>query len=136
RGPRRARRPRRVRPAQPGVGAGAGPVVRTAIVTGASRGIGAATARALNAVGIRVALVGRHADSLAEVAASLDHDPLVIVADLAEADAADTVANAALDAFGAVDVLVNNAADAMRLPTASTDAATIDRMLAVNVRSP
>ncbi|TML38779.1 MAG: SDR family NAD(P)-dependent oxidoreductase, partial [Actinobacteria bacterium] len=49
---------------------------RTAIVTGASRGIGAATARALDGAGARVALVARHADALAQVAAALGHDPV------------------------------------------------------------
>jgi NAD(P)-dependent dehydrogenase (short-subunit alcohol dehydrogenase family) len=110
--------------------------VTTAIVTGASRGIGAATAVALDRAGCRVALVGRDATSLRTVADRLGNEPVVIEADLAEPDAAASVADRALAALGHVRVLVNNAADAARLPTVDLDAALIDRMLAVNVRAP
>ncbi len=109
---------------------------RTAIVTGASRGIGAATARALDRNGVRVALVARDSDDLRAVARELACDPIVLPADLGEPDAPTDVAHAAIDAFGAVDILVNNAATAARLPTVDTDAELIDRMLAVNVRAP
>ena len=51
---------------------------RTAIVTGAGRGIGAATAVALDAAGVRVALVARSADQLAAVAERLGNEPVVI----------------------------------------------------------
>jgi len=61
---------------------------------------------------------------------------VVVVADLAEADAPAAVAAQALDALGGVDVLVNSAAVAARLATADTDAALIDGLLAVNVRAP
>lgn len=109
---------------------------RTALVTGASRGIGAAAARALDHAGARVALVARSRDKLLAVARDLDHDPVVLVADLAERMAPADVARQALDALGTVDVLVNNAAAAARLDTVDTDAAVIDEMLAVNVRAP
>ena len=66
----------------------------------------------------------------------LVHDPVVIVADLSDADAPAAVARQALDALGAVDVLVNNAAAAARLATVDTDAALVDELLAVNVRAP
>ena len=56
---------------------------RTALVTGASRGIGAATARALDRAGARVALVARDGELLAAVAAELANDPVVLEADLA-----------------------------------------------------
>jgi len=109
---------------------------RTALVTGASRGIGAAAARALDRAGARVALTARGAGELRAVAAELGRDPVVVVADLAEAEAPAAVAAQALDALGGVDVLVNNAAVAARLATADTDAALIDGLLAVNVRAP
>jgi NAD(P)-dependent dehydrogenase (short-subunit alcohol dehydrogenase family) len=109
---------------------------RTALVTGASRGIGAATARALDAAGARVALVARSEADLTEVAADLVHDPLVIVGDLAEIDAPAAIAEQALVALGSVDVLVNNAAAAARLDTVDTDAELIDGLHAVNVRAP
>lgn len=108
---------------------------RTALVTGASRGIGAATAVALDRAGARVALVARDRAGLEAVAAGLDH-PVVIPADLSEPDAPATVAAAALEALGSVDILVNNAAHAARLPITDTTAGLIDQMLAVNVRAP
>ncbi len=109
---------------------------RTALVTGASRGIGAATARALDHAGARVALAARDGDALAAVAADLAHDPVTLLADLAEVEAPGSLALAALDALGSVDILVNNAATAARLPTVDLDAQLIDTMYAVNVRAP
>jgi NAD(P)-dependent dehydrogenase (short-subunit alcohol dehydrogenase family) len=108
---------------------------RMAVVTGASRGIGAAIARALDAAGARVALVARSKDALDEVAAGLQHDPVVLPADLAEPDAAADVGARALDALGPVDVLVNNAAIGVRMSSAELDGATIDAIHQVNVRS-
>ncbi len=109
---------------------------RTALVTGASRGIGAATARALDRAGARVTLVARSREDLGKVAAGLGRNPVVVPADLRMPDGAGEVAAQALEALGSVDILVNNAAAAARLPTADTDAAIIDEMLAVNVRAP
>lgn len=109
---------------------------RTALVTGASRGIGAATAAALDRAGARVALVARGRESLTEVAATLARSPVVITADLREPGAAAETAASALASLGSVDILVNNAAVAIRLAAADTDAAVIDEMLAVNVRAP
>ena len=109
---------------------------RTALVTGASRGIGAATALALDRAGARVALTARGRAGLDDVARQLANDPVTIVGDLAEADAPGAVARAALEALGGVEILVNNAAAAARLPTVDTDAAAIDELLAVNVRAP
>src|SRR5213082_2122795 len=92
-------------------------VGRTAVVTGASRGIGAATARALDRAGARVALVARSGDELERVAAGMHNDPVALTADLADPEAPATVAASAAAALGAVDILVNNAAAAARLPT-------------------
>ena len=109
---------------------------KTALVTGASRGIGAATALALDRSGARVALVSRDASALDAVAGELTHDPVVIVGDLRESAAPAEIATAALSAFGGVDILVNNAAAARRLPFLETDASLLDELLAVNIRSP
>ena len=109
---------------------------RTAVVTGASRGIGAATAIALDRAGARVAVSGRDEAALREVADGLVHQPVVLPADLEAATAPAALAVAALDALGSVDVLVNNAATAARLPTTELDAELIDRLYAVNVRAP
>ena len=109
---------------------------RTALVTGASRGIGAAIARALDAAGARVALAARGREGLEEVAGSLANGPVVLEADLADAGAPSRLAAAAIVAMGRVDVLVNNAAIAHRAPTAGLTAEVVDAQYAVNVRAP
>jgi NAD(P)-dependent dehydrogenase (short-subunit alcohol dehydrogenase family) len=109
---------------------------RTALVTGASRGIGAATALALDRAGARVALVARDREALLAVSRGCKQEAVVVAGDLAELDAPDAIATKVLGVLGGVDVLVNNAAAAARLATVDTDAALIDRMLAVNVRAP
>jgi NAD(P)-dependent dehydrogenase (short-subunit alcohol dehydrogenase family) len=109
---------------------------RTAIVTGASRGIGAAIARALDHAGARVALVARNAEALDAVAGQLTNDPVVVVADLADPAVPGRVVDEARNRLGAIDVLVNNAALAARTPTEELDAALVDRLFAVNVRAP
>ena len=72
---------------------------KTAVVTGASRGIGEAIARQLDAGGARVALVARSADRLSSIAADLVNDPLVIAVDLSERDAVDQISSTVFGAF-------------------------------------
>jgi NAD(P)-dependent dehydrogenase (short-subunit alcohol dehydrogenase family) len=109
---------------------------RTAVVTGASRGIGAATARALDRAGARVAIVARSRPDLEVIAADLRHDAVVVTGDLREPGAPADIARQVLAELGPVGILVNNAAAAARLPTVETTAALIDELLAVNVRAP
>jgi NAD(P)-dependent dehydrogenase (short-subunit alcohol dehydrogenase family) len=108
---------------------------RAALVTGASRGIGAAVARALDRAGARVAISGRDRALLDEVAGDLT-GALVLPADLADPDAPGRLAAAAGDGLGGIDILVNNAAIAARLPTDQLTAELIDELFAVNVRAP
>jgi NAD(P)-dependent dehydrogenase (short-subunit alcohol dehydrogenase family) len=109
---------------------------RTAIVTGAGRGIGAAIAVALDAAGARVALVARSADQLVTTAAGLVHDPVVIPADLGTPHGPGIAVEAALDAFDArVDVLVNNAGIALRKDSETLTVDELDLVWNVNVRS-
>ncbi|MGE0727809.1 MAG: glucose 1-dehydrogenase [Acidimicrobiia bacterium] len=108
---------------------------RTALVTGASRGIGAAIVRSLDAQGARVVLTARTRSDCEEVAAGLRNAPLVIRADLATDDGAERLAAEVLDAVGAVDVLVNNAGVARRLGSGELTGADIDLMYRVNVRN-
>jgi NAD(P)-dependent dehydrogenase (short-subunit alcohol dehydrogenase family) len=109
---------------------------RTALVTGASRGIGAAIAAALDRAGARVALAARTSDALAEVAARLTNDPVVIEADLSDPEVPARLAAQAEAQLGSVDVLVNNAARGGRMLLRDVDAELIDGMHAVNVRAP
>ena len=108
---------------------------RVALVTGASRGIGAATAVALDRAGACVVLGGRAREDLEQVARGLRNDPVIVTGDLRDPSAPAEIAEQALAASGTVNVLVNNAASAARLSTVETDAALIDEMLAVNVRA-
>jgi NAD(P)-dependent dehydrogenase (short-subunit alcohol dehydrogenase family) len=109
---------------------------RTAIVTGASRGIGEAIACALDGAGARVALVARDRAALEAVAGRLANNPLVMAADLADPAVPASLVADAREALGGIDVLVNNAALAARAPTEELDAALVDRLYAVNVRAP
>jgi len=109
---------------------------RTAIVTGAGRGIGAAIAVALDAAGARVALVARSAEQLDEVALRLTNKPIVVPADLATADAPSSAVATAIAAFdGRVDVLVNNAGMAIRKESDQLVVAELDTLWNTNVRS-
>ena len=78
-----------------------------ALITGGSSGIGLATARLLRSRGYRVALVARSADRLNEVAADLN--ALALPCDVADIDALPDLVSATVDAYGSLDVLVNNA---------------------------
>ena len=86
---------------------------KTALVTGASAGIGRAIAIALAAEGVRLALVGRRADALSEVASVIQADggptPTIIIQDALAPDAAQRIADQALAALDTVEILVNNA---------------------------
>ena len=109
------------------------------LVTGASSGIGAATARLLAASGHTVGIVGRREDLLNAV---LD-DCLAgssrcraWVADLADLDRAEGIADEAEQAFGGVDVLVNNAAIPKRLPVPELTPDAVEHVMRVNFFSP
>src|SRR2546427_12129767 len=81
---------------------------RVVIVTGASSGIGEATAKAFGARGDRVALVARREDRLRQLAACLPQS-LPLPADLANTDEAFRILEGVVGRYGQVDVLVNNA---------------------------
>lgn len=82
----------------------------TALVTGASGGIGAAIAGALAGQGARLALSGTREAALCEVAAGLAHDPVTLACDLADGREVDALVPRAVEALGGrLDILVNNA---------------------------
>jgi NAD(P)-dependent dehydrogenase (short-subunit alcohol dehydrogenase family) len=87
---------------------------KVGIVTGASRGIGRAIAQSLAAEGMRLVLVARSAEQLADLAKRLPTPSLVQVADLRQEDAAEELVAATIDQFGQLDLLVNNAGATVR----------------------
>ena len=108
---------------------------KVAVVTGASRGIGEAGARALDDAGAQVVLTGRTTSDLDRVAAELSHDPVVLTADLAPAGAGTDLARRILGEVDGVDVLVNNAGIPMRRTPAQLTEADFDLVFSINVRS-
>lgn len=102
----------------------------TALVTGATGGLGAAIARALSARGAGVVLSGRRRDALEPLAAELRGR--AVVADLAAADGPERL----VAEVGSVDVLVANAGLPASGPVTDFSLEEIDRALAVNLRAP
>lgn len=83
---------------------------KVVIVTGAGSGIGEATARRFSEEGAAVVLVGRHKDKLDRVAAGLPAErTLALAADVSQSDAVNAVVRTAVERFGRLDVIVNNA---------------------------
>ena len=81
---------------------------RVAIVTGASSGLGARFARVLDAAGARVVLVARREDRIRSLATEL-RDGIAVAADIAAPESAGRIVRSAVERYGRVDVLVNNA---------------------------
>lgn len=108
---------------------------KTAVVTGASRGIGEACIRRLDAEGARVALVARGTDAMEKIAAELRHDPVVITANLAKEEEVEGAAAQALDRLGGVDILVNNAGMVWAEPAEVLTAKRMDLQLSLNLRN-
>ncbi len=81
----------------------------TALVTGASGGIGSCVAKALAANGARLALSGTREDALKGLAAEIGGDPVILPCNLSDAAAVDGLVPRAVEALGQIDILVNNA---------------------------
>lgn len=107
---------------------------KTAVVTGAANGIGAACARRFAELGASVVLVDRDATALAEVAASLP-DAATVAVDLTDHEAPAAVVAGALDAFGRIDVLVNGAGIFPHHVTLDMDIADWDAVIDLNLRA-
>ena len=108
-----------------------------AIVTGASSGIGEATALALAAEGALVAIVARRADRLQDLAARIaasGPDPIVITADLSDPAQAPRVIDEVVAKAGRLDILINNAGVMLLGPISGAPLEEWQRMIDINVR--
>lgn len=108
---------------------------KIAVVSGASRGIGEASARALDAAGARVVLTARTVSDLDRVAGDLSNDPVVMEADLSAPRAGTELAERILATVGGVDILVNNAGIPMRRKPDELTEEDFDLVFSINVRS-
>lgn len=112
---------------------------RTALVTGASRGIGRAVALALGAAGARVAVHGFSNGAAARaIASEAGNDSRAYLADLADAEAPGVLFDTVASDFGKVDILVNNAGISLHMPISMSEVDWLDsweRTMAVNVRA-
>ena len=111
---------------------------RVAVITGASSGIGEATARTLAAQGAHVVLLARRADRIEALADELvagdgDGRALAVVADVTDDDALARAARQVADELGGADVLINNAGQMLLGPFGREQAAETRRMLEVNL---
>ena len=109
---------------------------QVAVVTGAGRGIGAATAVALAQAGADVLLSARSADQLEAVAAQVEaagRKAVVVPADLSDLDAVAGLAESAMNAFGRIDVVVNNVGGTMPRPFLDTSPRRLMEAFSFNV---
>jgi NADP-dependent 3-hydroxy acid dehydrogenase YdfG len=105
------------------------------VVTGASSGIGAACARALAEQGAAVVLAARRAERLEALADELP-DALAVPTDVTDASQVRRLARAALDTYGRIDVLVNNAGQGLHVPVADIEADDLRAVFDLNVVAP
>ncbi|MCV7281087.1 glucose 1-dehydrogenase [Mycolicibacterium flavescens] len=113
---------------------------KRALITGATKGIGADIARAFASAGASLVLSGRDEAELRSARTALTDQYNIeirtLAVDLADSAGPARLADAAVDAFGGLDVLVNNAGVSYPQPATETDPAQFDATLAVNLRAP
>jgi NAD(P)-dependent dehydrogenase (short-subunit alcohol dehydrogenase family) len=112
---------------------------RVAIVTGGTRGIGRSIAEGLLAAGAKVAVASRKADACAETEKHLramGGDAIGIAAHMADVDAITSLVNRTVDTFGRLDIVVNNAANALTLPFGQLTVDAWAKSLDTNLRGP
>ena len=109
---------------------------KTALVTGASKGIGLAIAKAFAENGARVMLSSRKQEALEKAAAGIDGETDVFAANAGDPEQAEACVAATVERLGGLDILVNNAASTSRATIESATTAFWDRMMAINLRAP
>ena len=105
------------------------------VITGASSGIGAELARQLARRGDKVVLAARNEDNLKQVAAQCGPEARPVVTDVTRRADVERLRDAALDAFGAVDVWVNNAGRGIGRPVLDLTDEDFDQMMAINAKA-
>ncbi|MFZ0229289.1 MAG: SDR family NAD(P)-dependent oxidoreductase [Mycobacterium sp.] len=106
---------------------------RVAVITGASSGIGEATARALAVSGFRLALLARPADRVQALAGELGNGAIAIQADVTDRDSVAAAADRVKAELGGADVLINNAGIMLLAPFTSDGHADHRRMVEANL---
>jgi NADP-dependent 3-hydroxy acid dehydrogenase YdfG len=111
---------------------------KVVIVTGASMGIGAATARVFADAGARLVLAARSADRLAEVARSLpaQADPLIVPTDMTDQAQVQALIETAYEHFGQIDIVINNAGQAALGAVATISPALYRQIIELNLFGP
>ncbi len=108
---------------------------KTALVTGGGGGIGREIAAQLKAAGANVAICGRNVEKLEAAARSIG-GALTLPGDLLDAAYVQSCVDRTVEAFGGLDILINNAGVALSKPFAETAIEDFDRVMATNVRAP
>jgi NAD(P)-dependent dehydrogenase (short-subunit alcohol dehydrogenase family) len=109
---------------------------RHALVTGGGRGIGASIARSLASHGAKVSLLGRTASTLESLAAELHSDgaqTFCTISDVSRRESLEAAFAAARTVFGPIDILINNAGQAISAPITKRDDVLWERLLAINL---
>lgn len=112
---------------------------KTAVVTGAGRGIGKAIALRLGREGIRLSLVGRNKETLDKVTGEIvarDGQAILCTGDLADPSFPSQVVQETVSRFGGLDILINNAGTALSKPLEETTTEEWEYQIAVNARAP
>jgi NAD(P)-dependent dehydrogenase (short-subunit alcohol dehydrogenase family) len=112
---------------------------RVAIVTGGTRGIGLAIAEGLSAAGAKLAVASRKADACADIESRLrarGHDAIGIPTHMGDIEAISALVDRTVHEYGRLDIVVNNAANALSLPFGQLTVEAWDKSLGTNLRGP
>jgi NAD(P)-dependent dehydrogenase (short-subunit alcohol dehydrogenase family) len=113
--------------------------MKTAVVTGASKGIGKVIALKLASLGYSLAIVGRNEKQLADLKSEIEKSGvscLALEADLTDEKAPQRIIEGTISHFGRLDLLINNAGSAQSADILETDTATWNSVFTVNARAP